>query len=463
MSRLGPPLNVAKPANGSPTPPPARGTFASAPAFRRRSLHPIDPHEAADSVSLRVLMFGWEFPPFQAGGLGTATQGLVKGLVRQGARVTLVVPFPIGAADLGEPRIVSAAAPMQSVRVHRVPTPLAAYGGADAYLAALERARREGLPTAVYGRNLMEEVERFAAVAGGIARREPHDLIDAHDWLTFGAGLRARAASGRPFVAHIHATEFDRSGEAVDPRIARRERRGLRSAARVIANSRRLRDLVVRRYGVPDSKVDVVHWGIDGERAAPGPPRGSPFPPDDPVVLFIGRVTRQKGPETFVRVARRVADHVPRVRFLLAGTGDLLPAVVEQAVALGLADRVHFAGPLAGDDVDRAYRLADVCVMPSVSEPFGLVVLESLRNGTPCIIPRTAGAAEAVRNAFKVDFWDVDQMASQVIALLRHPMLRDELSRRGLEELSRPRFSLEEPARLTLASYQRALAEARGA
>src|SRR5512146_585196 len=451
MSRPDRSFNVARPAIGSRV---ARrpGEPLSPPRHSADVRSANDPlPRPPDPVSLRVLMFGWEFPPFQAGGLGTATQGLVKGLVRQGATVTLVVPFPVGTAHLADLRLVSAAQPMQSVTVHRVLTPLTAYGGAESYLAELERARLAGAPTAVYGRNLLEEVERFAGVAGAIARAEPHDLIDTHDWLTFGAGLRARAASGKPLVAHIHATEFDRSGEAVDHRIARRERHGLRSATRVIANSRRLRDLVVQRYGVTESKVDVVHWGIDGARAAPGRPHGSPFPPGDPVVLFIGRVTRQKGPETFVRVARRVADHVPNARFLLAGAGDLLPAVVEQAVSAGLAERVHFAGPLAGGDVDRAYRLADVCVMPSVSEPFGLVALESLRNGTPCIVPRTAGAAETIRNAFKVDFWDVDEMANQVIALLRHPVLRDELSRRGLEELRQPRLGLDQPARLTLA------------
>ena len=411
-------------------------------------------------MNLRVLMFGWEFPPFQAGGLGTATQGLVQGLARQGAIVTLVVPFDVNAAAGGEVRLVSASAPMRSVKVHRIATPMTAYGSADSYLASLEQARARGLPTAIYGRNLLEEVERFAAVAGAIARREPHDLIDTHDWLTFGAGIRARAASGRPLVAHIHATEFDRSGDGVNPRIARRERRGLASATRVIANSHRLRDLVVDRYGVTRDKIDVVHWGIDGERAAPGRPRGSPFPHGDPVVLFLGRITRQKGPEIFVEAARRVADHVPRARFLVAGTGDLLPAVIERAVALNLADRMHFAGPLAGPDVDRAYRLADVCVMPSVSEPFGLVALESLRNGTPCVVPRTAGASETLRNAFKVDFWDVEEIANKVIALLRYPALRDELNRRGLEELREPRFGLDEPARLTLDSYRRALAGA---
>ena len=413
-----------------------------------------------DAVCLRVLMFGWEFPPFQAGGLGTATQGLVKGLVRQGAQVTLVVPFEAGASDFTALRLVSAARSMGAVTVHRIATPMTAYGGADAYLTTLEQARLGGVPTAVYGRNLQEEVERFAAVAGAIAEREAHDVIDTHDWLTFGAGLRARAVSGKPLVAHIHATEFDRSGEAVDQGIARRERHGLASANRVIANSRRLRDLVVTRYQIAPDRVDVVHWGIDGARAAPGRPGGSPFPAGDPVVLFIGRITRQKGPETFVQVARRVADHVPNARFLMAGVGDLLPAVIERSVALGLADRMHFAGPLAGADVDRAYRLADVCVMPSVSEPFGLVALESLRNGTPCIIPRTAGASETIRNAFKVDFWDVEEMANQVIGLLRHPALRDELNRRGLEELGQPRFGLDEPARLTIDSYRRALAGA---
>ncbi len=402
-------------------------------------------------------MFGWEFPPFQAGGLATATLGLVKGLLNQGLDVTLVVPFPTAGADAALPslRVVSAADVPVTLRTHRIASPLAPYAGVEEYQVLSERARATA-PGSPYGRNLFEEVERYAAAAAEIARTEPHDIIDTHDWITFAAGIRARAISGKPLVAHIHATEFDRVGEHGNPEIGRREREGLHAADRIIANSHALRRQVIERLGVPPEKVDVVHWGVDA------PPIDDALPEVEvarhrPTVLFLGRVTRQKGPDYFVEVAARVQEFVPDAQFIVAGTGDLLPRMIERSVELDLAGAMHFAGPLSGPDVDRAFRAADVCVMPSVSEPFGLVALESLRNGTPVIVPKTAGVAEVLSHAFKSDFWDVDCMADQVVALLRHPELWQELHERSKAEIAEPRFGLDEPARRTATSYRTAL------
>ncbi len=408
---------------------------------------------------MRVLMFGWEFPPYQAGGLATATVGLVTGLLRTGVEVTLVVPFPADESILPGFRLVSADGPAESLRVHRIPSPLGPYDGAERYTEVFERiqSRRPIGSRAVYGAHLFEEVERFAALAGGIAAREPHDLIDTHDWISFAAGLEAQRVSKKPLVAHIHATEYDRSGEGGNPEIHRREREGLSAATRVISNSHVLKRQVVERFGVPADKVDVVHWGIGDDRTPPPSPAPSPFPPDVPVVLFLGRVTRQKGPDYFLEVAGRVSQFNTAAHFLVAGSGDLLPRLMMRAADLGIAHRVHFTGGLHGADVDRAFRMATVCVMPSVSEPFGLVALESLRAGTPCILPKTAGVAEVITNAFKVDFWDVDDIANKVVALLRYPVLRDHLSDLGLQELATERFSLEEPARRTRDAYQRAI------
>jgi glycosyltransferase involved in cell wall biosynthesis len=401
---------------------------------------------------MRVLMFGWEFPPFQAGGLATATLGLVKGLLGRGIEVTLVVPFAVSAAsDVANLRLVSAAEPRPGLRSVRVDSPLQPYAGAEEYLALADRAAgtRGG---AVYGADLFEEVERYAALAERIAREEPHDLIDTHDWITFEAGRRARAVSGKPLVAHIHATEYDRCGGPGHPEIHRREALGMLLADRVVSNSHMLKREVVARYGIPAAKIDVVHFGIEVEDQA-APLDDLPVARQRPTVLFLGRVTRQKGPEYFVEVARRVADHVPDAEFILAGSGDLLPRVIERAVELDLADRMHFAGAVQGGEVDRLYRAADVCVMPSVSEPLGLVALESVRNGTPCIIPRTAGVAEVLRHTLRVDFWDVDDMADKVIGVLRHPMLWQELSDAGLAEVTSPRLGLGEAARRTGESY----------
>jgi len=413
-------------------------------------------------------MFGWEFPPFQAGGLATATVGLVKGLLRSGTGVTLVVPFPAESSPLPGLKLVSADGPgEEKLVVHRIPSPMTPYGGAEEYheiFASLRENPRRGGP--VYGGDLFAEVARYASLAGAIAAREPHDVIDTHDWITFSAGIEARKISGKPLIAHIHATEYDRSGEGANPEICRLEWEGLHTADRIVANSNVIKRTCVERFQVPVDKIDVVHWGIDPDSVPPAAPRENPFAVSSPlrargrrkppIVLFLGRVTRQKGPDYFIEMAAQVARHVPEAKFIMAGQGDLLPRIIRRSAELGIADRVHFTGGVGGADVHRLYRMADVCVMPSVSEPFGLVALESLRNGTPCIVPRTSGAAEVLINAFKVDFWDTDEMTNQIVALLRYPVLRDELSHNGMNELTHPRFSLEEPARKTAASYRHA-------
>jgi glycogen(starch) synthase len=410
---------------------------------------------------MRVLMFGWEFPPFQAGGLATATLGLVKGLLGRGIDVTLVVPFAAAASEVPNLRLVSAAEPRPGLRAIQVDSPLAPYAGAEEYLVLSER-RDAGTTRggAVYGADLFEEVGRYAAIAERIAAEEPHDLIDTHDWITFEAGRRARAVSGKPLVAHIHATEYDRCGGPGNPEIHRRERLGMLEADRIISNSAVLRRQVVERYAIPADRIEVIHFGIDPS-PSDGPLEEVPVAASRPTVLFLGRVTRQKGPEQFIEVARRVADHVPDAQFVMAGTGDLLPGVIERTVELDLADRVHFAGPVKGSDVDRLYQSADVCVMPSVSEPLGLVALESLRNGTPCVIPNTSGVAEVLRHALRVDFWDVEAMADKVIGLLRHAPLWEELSEAGWREVRSPRLGLDEAARKTETAYHRALSAPR--
>ncbi len=405
-------------------------------------------------------MFGWEFPPYQAGGLATATVGLVKGLLRNDVDVTLVVPFDVEESPIPELRLVGATEPVEHLTVRRVESPLLPYQTAAQYTEVFERTRaRSGRGGGVvYGANLFAEVERFAALAARIAAEEPHDVIDAHDWITFAAGVAAREISRRPLVAHIHATEFDRTGGPGNPVIEERERRGMLLADRVVSNSRRLKAQCVERYGVPADRIDVVHWGIDDDEPAPAGDRGTlPFADDTPVVLFLGRVTSQKGPDFFIEMAARVSRFVPEARFLVAGCGDMLPYLMNRAAALGIAHRVFFPGGLAGEDVARAYRMADVCVMPSRSEPFGLVALESLRHGTPIVMPREAGVAEVVQNAFKVEPWDVDEMTNKVVAILRHRVLREELSERGRMELCLPRFSLDLPARLTRAAYHAAM------
>ncbi|MEO7477017.1 MAG: glycosyltransferase family 4 protein, partial [Gemmatimonadales bacterium] len=260
---------------------------------------------------MRVLMFGWEFPPFQAGGLATATLGLVKGLLDRGVEVTLVVPFTLSAAsDVPNLRLVSAAESRPGLRSIRIDSPLLPYAGADGYQVLAGRGAGGTSGGPVYGANLFEEVERYAEIAALIARDEPHDLIDTHDWITFEAGRRARAVSGKPLVAHIHATEYDRCGGPGHPEIHRREALGLTLADRVVSNSHVLKRQVIERYGISADRIDVVHFGIEAITDLV-PLEEVPLARGRPTVLFLGRVTRQKGPDYFVEVARRVADHVP--------------------------------------------------------------------------------------------------------------------------------------------------------
>jgi glycosyltransferase involved in cell wall biosynthesis len=411
---------------------------------------------------MRVLMFGWEFPPYRAGGLATATLGLVKGLVQRGVAVTLVVPFPVTARSAEGARLLSATEIAERFSIVRVDSPLVAYAGAAEYLFELRAADSPEpmhAPASVYGGNLMTEVDRFAAVAAHIGQAEPHDVIDTHDWITFGAGLRARQASGRPMVAHIHATEYDRAGDGANPAIVAREWAGLHSADRIIANSHRLARRVTEEFQVPGDRVDVIHWGVDGIRVAVDEARAADrlLGAAHPVLLFIGRVTWQKGPRYFVDVCRRVADYFPNARFVVVGEGDALPDMVRYAADVGIGEQILFAGGVEGPDVDRAYRLADVCVMPSVSEPFGLVALESLRNGTPCIVPRESGVAEVLENVFKIDFWDIEEMTNTIVALARYPALKDTIREQGLSEIDSPRLGLDEPARRTEAVYRRVI------
>jgi len=412
---------------------------------------------------MRVLMFGWEYPPYAAGGLATATISLAAGLARLGHPVTLVVPFP-AAADGGGVRVVSASDVSPNLRTLRVASRLTPYtspvSAATAAATAVPAARapwaRRAEPSA-YRETLFEDVDDYATAARQIAALHAHDIIHAHDWMAYAAGKAARDVSGAPLVAHIHATEHDRSGEGRNAEILRRERDGLRDADRVIANSHLTKRHVVGEYGVDERLVDVVHWGI--ERPVIGDVRlPSPFGRTAPIVAFVGRVVMQKGPDYFIEAAAKVAAVHPTVCFVVAGTGDMLPRLFDRCIELGIAHRVYFTGGLSHPDIDRLYRMATVVVMPSVSEPFGLVALESLRAGTPVIVSKASGVTEAVANLITVDFWDVNDIADKMLAVITDPALARELRARARDELGDSHLGPDEPARLTAASFAAALA-----
>jgi glycosyltransferase involved in cell wall biosynthesis len=313
------------------------------------------------------------------------------------------------------------------------------------------------------------EAQRYALFALRLAAQQVReggiDVVHAHDWMTFPAAMAVAAHTGRPFVAHVHSTEYDRSGERVDGRIADIERRACHAAMRVIAVSKYTRSVLVERYGVPESKIDVVYngiedWGIEDRDDTPvAPDVEQTLPPRNggyPTVLFLGRVTMQKGPEYFIQAAKRVLEKVPDTRFVVAGSGDQVHRVIDQAAREGIGHRVFFTGFLKGSDVDRAFRMADVYVMPSVSEPFGLAALEAIRADVPVIVSKQSGVAEVIEHALKVDFWDTHAIAEKIIAVLRRPPLASTLTSHADRELKKLTWG--EAAARTLASYEASLA-----
>ncbi len=405
---------------------------------------------------MRVLMFGWEFPPHISGGLGTACYGLTKGLAHNGVEVSLVVPRAYGDEDQSLVRIVNASDFALDVRQSRffnaqnqvsyieVNSQLVPYIGLDDYyniVNQIESGVFESQEVSTgkcrykfsggYGPNLMQDVEKYAMVAEEIAKSEQFDIIHAHDWLTYRAGIAAKAVSGKPLVVHIHATEYDRSGEKNRNDIVYNlEREGMMAADAVCAVSNLTRSIVIDKYGIPAEKVYTLHNAVEpnlrhGESARPL---------EDKIVTFLGRVTFQKGPEYFVETAKRVLEKDEHVRFVLAGDGDMMPRVIDRVVELGISDRFHFTGFLRGKDIDKMFGMSDVYVMPSISEPFGISPLEAMQSGVPVIISKQSGVSEVLQYAIKVDFWDIDAMADAIYGILHYPALAEMFSEKGMEE-----------------------------
>lgn len=425
---------------------------------------------------MRILMFGWEFPPHISGGLGTACYGMTQALAQRGAEVCFVLPRVNEGGDSNTfLDLVSASGTVLTQRdldhmawagneiwrsnIHYMPvsSPLMPYMTPESYLEALRQISsektgggeywREGNEKAFtwklkggYGPDLMTEVYRYGKLAGAIAMRETFDVIHAHDWMTYPAGILAKAVSGKPLVVHIHATEYDRSGESVNEIVAGIERAGLHAADMVLAVSQLTRNIVINRYGVPPEKVKVVYNAVlkpDVARHYEIPERIK----KEKRVLFLGRITFQKGPEYFMEAARLVLEKIPNVRFFMAGNGDMFPQLVRRAGQLRIGNRFHFAGFLRGQQVDRMFALSDLYVMPSVSEPFGITPLEAMLYDVPVLVSNQSGVAEILHHALKADFWDTRDLADKICAVLRYPCLAEELIKNCREEMKSIRWT----------------------
>jgi glycogen synthase len=435
---------------------------------------------------MRVFMLGWEFPPFISGGLGTACYGLTKAMSAGGTDVVFVLPRPVSAPYSTHVRLVSPDPTAATFRdettvEHRLDEfenvsfrTVDALGG-DAYAFPgdvspmtakfINKERRNyststtrqvqtpgNTPTAGfvtqttqsnahYAGDLFSEVHRYASLAVDLARQETFDIVHAHDWMTYPAALAVAGATGKPLVVHVHSTEFDRSGMNTDGRIYDIERRGMHAAMKVIAVSHLTKNIIVSQYGVDPKKIEVVYNAIDLNGAGAFDPTKYNIKKDEKIVLFFGRITMQKGPEYFIAAAKKVLEVMDNVKFIMAGSGDMIRRTIEMAAALGIGHKVLFTGFLRGKDIDDVFKKADLYVMPSVSEPFGIAPLEAIAHDVPVIISKQSGVSEVLENVLKVDFWDVNEMANKIVSVLKHPALSTTLREHGSYEVSKLQWS----------------------
>ena len=408
---------------------------------------------------MRVLMFGWEFPPHISGGLGTASYGLTKGLNSIGdVEILFVVPKAYGDEDQTNLKLIDAGEIVISERVVdyksffknisfiEVGSQLIPYTSPEEYenMVNLSRKKQQTLINTLfsgkltfsggYGDNLFQEIANYSAIASIIGVNFDFDVIHAHDWLTYPAGIAAKYVSGKPLIIHVHATDFDRSGGSVNPSVFEIEKRGMEIADKIITVSNLTRNIVIEKYGISPDKVITVYNAVDPlvNREIAKVKSGI----NDKIVTFLGRVTLQKGPEYFIEAAYQVLRKMDRVRFVMAGSGDMLNRMIARIAALRIGDKFHFTGFLRGDDVYSMFNLSDVYVMPSISEPFGISPLEALQSNVPVIISRQSGVSEILKHAIKVNFWDIHAMADAIYGILNYEGLPQMFTKYAREEVA---------------------------
>ena len=394
-------------------------------------------------------MFGWEFPPHILGGLGTASYGLTKGMsLQEDMEISFVMPKPWGDEDQSFLRLIGAnntpivwkdvSWEQVQGRIGKYMDPQLYYNMRDHIYADFSYYGTNDLGcidfSGRYPDNLMEEINNYSIVAGVIARSFDFDIIHSHDWLTYPAGIHAKSVTGKPMVIHVHATDFDRSRGKVNPRVYGIEKDGMDHADHIITVSNLTRNTVIEKYGQDPAKVTTVHNAVE------------PLSPEieiikskkgtkDKVVTFLGRITMQKGPEYFVEAAAKVLTKTNKVRFVMAGSGDMMNQMIRLVAQRGISDKFHFTGFMKGTQVYEVLKSSDVYVMPSVSEPFGISPLEAMQCGVPTIISKQSGCAEILEKAIKTDYWDIEAMADSMYSIITYPSMAEYLKEEGKAEV----------------------------
>lgn len=385
---------------------------------------------------MKVLTFGWDFPPQTTGGLGVACQGLTRELAIEGIEVIFVLPR--SQQVIGNARFVFANIE-KIVRMREVFSELTPYKGSDSIIDVYDEFGKR----VIYSRTILEEVHAYAIKAAEIARDETFEIIHAHDWTAYMAGVAAKIVSGKPLILHVHATAFDQAASNnIDPEVFKIEKEAFAAADSIITVSEFTKNIIVEKHGADPSKICVIHNGCDTHEPLMHPRALQELRDQGKkIVLYHGRITIQKGVDYFVEAARRVIDTDQNVVFVISGKGDMTGQIMQKVGALGLSDHVIFAGALWHEERDQMYQSVDLVVMPSVSEPFGLVPLEAMQHGTPSLISKQSGVSEVLSHVLKVDFWDTEEMANKILAALRYPVMRNQLVSEGKRELKKLSWS----------------------
>ncbi|MBI5414183.1 glycosyltransferase family 4 protein [Candidatus Peregrinibacteria bacterium] len=386
---------------------------------------------------MRILMLGWEFPPFYSGGLGVASKSIAEAIASHGINVTFAIPYfvfdKVRKNDLGNLPFELVSGKLESFTWYSVPTAIKSpYISEDEYATVFEDA---GVSSGfhMYGASLFAEIERYAQEMEKFVEGKHFDIIHAHDWITFHAARRIKKRLGIPFIAHVHATEFDRTGNHPNQAIYDMERESLEDAEKIIAVSNYTKGILMAHYGIPGEKIEVVHNGREEIQTS----RDRILHREKKTVLFLGRLTLQKGPDWFVKIAEKVLSYRKDVEFIIGGTGDMMGKILNEILQKGLQENVFCLGFLGEEDREYAFASADVYVMPSVSEPFGLSAVEAAQRGIPVILSHQSGAKEVISHSLCADFWDIEKMANHILAVLEYSPLSKMLSEKSGQEVAR--------------------------
>ena len=401
---------------------------------------------------MKVLMLGWELPPFISGGLGTACKGIANNLVGNNVDLIFVIPTGTGVDSVLDSRIKVIYAdkylPAESYLKEynekygklnkKIPTGrIRSFSPYYTSIKDMPYDKAENIEKIFsdtssilsfegnYGMNLFDEVRKYGYIGKALGKEESFDIIHAHDWMTFPAAISAKETSGKPLVVHVHSTEYDRSQSLPNKSVIDIEKEGFTKSDKIIAVSFYTKNMIVGKYGIEPDKIEVVHNAVDKNTQFLRYQIRKSF--DEKIVLFLGRITQQKGPDYFLDAAVKILNKMSNVRFVMSGSGDMFPKIVSKMAEYDIADKFHFTGFLNDTMVEKIFAMSDLYVMPSLSEPFGLSPFEALLYDIPIVISKQSGAKEILKHAPQVNFGNSDELAAIIIKLLEDEKLREKV------------------------------------